>query len=222
MELTIKFISQVNHVGSTEQTARRIAHLSKAAGKFNAMLGATIKEAPTANESSGPPAPEPTPGRRKSSLKDDTSKVVTKTLDVTPEQAAVIATTLFNAMEKESNSEKYTERKSNFDTAKRECLNELGARDFKELTPDQRSMYAKKMIARKAPFSYTERSIHIRCNGMATVYSKTHRKLGKSHWPDDIYDRLIPDLGKLMKSKEVRLHNVQQAPAKEPSQMTEQ
>lgn len=222
MELAIKFISQVNHVGSTEQTARRISHLSKAAGKFNAMLGATIKEAPTANGSSGSTASEPTPGRVKSSLRDDTSKVVTKTLDVTPEQAAVIATTLFNAMEKESNSEKYTERKSNFDTAKRECLNELGARDFKELTPDQRSMYAKKMIARKAPFSYTERSIHIRYNGMATVYSKTHRKLGKSHWSDDIYDRLIPDLGKLMKSKEVRLHNVQQAPAKEPSRMTEQ
>lgn len=195
-KLTVKFISQEAHMGSEEQSAIRLKSLSKAAGKFNAILNASIKEkargvkeSVAAAEAASANGERSAPNRTSESRKS--TKVLTFEVETTPEEAVLIATTLFNGMEKQGNSEKYTAKKAAFDTAKRQTLAEFSVKSYSDISEDEKQEYAKRMIALKAPFDYTERTIHIKYEGCSTVYSKSSRFCGIAHWPSNIYEKLI-------------------------------
>jgi len=191
MNLTIKFISTVNTIGSQESTVQRLTKLSAAAGKFNLTIGTSIKNALA--KAKGNPNGQP----KKSEINPSNTKVITKTIeDCSPEDATLIADFLFNYMDDKDNSQKYTEAKANFDTCKRNTLAEFGVEDYEKLTAEERRSYAAKMIARRAPFKYTEKSIHIKYGDNQTIYSRTHRMLGTSHWKSDFYETSV-DLAKL-------------------------
>lgn len=202
-ELTVKFISQVSRVGSDAQTATRLRTLSKAAGKFNFNLGVSIREkaknvkagaqgATQANQGQG----AVTPPRKNSTL------VQTTTINCSREDAARIATHLANMMANDGNSDKYVSRKAAFDTEKARTLAEFGVKGYDDLTEDQRQEYAKRMIAKKAPFVYTEQSIHIKYEGCVTVYTQSRRRLGIAHWPADSFNKNV-DLDKLRQKYDV-------------------
>lgn len=191
MDLTIKFISTVSTIGSSESTVKRLDKLSKAAGKFNVTIGTSIKRALNKSKTEGPEPPKE-PDKRPSN-----TKVVTKVIqDCSPEDATLIAKCLFDFMENQGNSVKYTERKAKFDTDKRMVLTELGVDSYDLLTPEQRKMYATMMITRRAPFTYTECSIHIKYGENQTIYSATQRKVGNSPFSEDFYETHV-DLKKL-------------------------
>lgn len=193
MDLTIKFISTVGTIGSSESTVTRLDKLSRAAGKFNVTIGTSIKRSlgkvkPTTEEPELPKEPDKRPSN---------TRVVTKVIQgCSPEDATLIAKCLFDLMERQGNSEKYTERKAKFDTVKRMVLTELGVDNYDLLTPEQRKMYASMMIARRAPFTYTECSIHMKYGENQTIYSATQRKVGNSPFSEDFYETHV-DLEKL-------------------------
>lgn len=205
MDLTIKFISTVGTIGSSESTVERLDKLSRAAGKFNVTIGTSIKRSLSntrqSKTSDGSESPKQT------DRQPSNTKVVTKVIqDCSPEDATLIAKCLFDFMERQGNSEKYTERKARFDTEKRMVLAELGVDNYDLLTPEQRKMYASKMIERKAPFTYTECSIHMKYGENQTIYSATQRKVGNSPFSEDFFETKV-DLKKLNRLYTVSFRN---------------
>lgn len=210
MILIVKFISTVTSIGSSESTANRLDKLSKAAGKFNIMIGTSIKK--KLNGIKGA-----TDGSSEEDNSEDTkvspkkvpmsnTKVLTREIECSPEEASLIATRLFNLMEQKGNSDKYAAAKANFDTCKRTVLAMFNTDDYDKLTSEERQLYAKEMIARNAPFKYTTQSIHIKYGDNQTIYSKTRRVYGTAHWSEDFYDSKV-DLASLKKNFEVTFRN---------------
>lgn len=174
-------------MGSSESTVTRLDKLSAAAGKFNVMIGTSIKRS-LANATAG------TTVSTSNSLKDTSrnTRVIKRVIaDCTAEDATLYAKKLFDIIAAKGNSEEYTNSKSNFDTLKSRTLSELGVDKYDKLTPEQRKVYAKKMIEARAPFKYTSQSIHIKYGDFQTIYSITRRVLGTAHWADSTVNNLM-------------------------------
>lgn len=197
--LTVKLISMVSTIGSQESTARRLTKLSAAAGKFNLTIGTSIKLALKKTVTEGPTGQPP----RTEKTKPSNTKVVTKTIeDCSPEDATLIADYLFNLMDAQSNTASYEQAKAHFDTCKRQVLAEFGAQNYDVLTAEERKSYATKMIALGAPFKFTTQSIHIKYGDNQTIYSRTRRVSGTSHWNEDFFDSKV-DIKKLREKYQV-------------------
>lgn len=183
MELSIKFISQERRIGPDDSAATDSAYISKAAARFNVVIGVTMRrKRPDVQQDS---ASEVEASKRSGDLKNNNTQVLHSVIrDLTKEDAAQLARFYFNHMEQTGNSDEYVRAKARFDSIKRSILQELHVDAIDELTKDQRIVYAGKMIQAKAPFIYTERSIHIKLGEYQTVYSKTVRLKGRQHWSE--------------------------------------
>lgn len=200
MDLVIKYLSNVKLIGSKESTANHISGMSKAAGKFNFTIGASVKK--KSNDNLGNTGT----GSTSAKVRNDNSRSITQTIrDCTPEDAARIGTFIFNTMAKIPNSDAYVGKMAAFATIKKKTLDEFHVQDYNELTKEQRVMYAQKMIAQGAPFYYTERSIHIKYGNYQTIYSLSHRKSGVMHWKQETADKMIADAQKAMGNFDVTL-----------------
>lgn len=165
VEVTVKVIHTKKHMGSSETTGRRLPKMSKAAGKFNALLGTKV------SLSNGQPDSE---SNNTQIDKDTNVDVKTLRISVTVAEAAVAATLICNAVEgSERSTEAFIQAKANFDTQRKEVLSSLGATDYDELTREQKQVYARQMVSRRAPFDYYTSKIHIKCKGNPTVKTVT-------------------------------------------------
>lgn len=192
-KLTVKFISKVVRIGSSEGTAKRVKERSKAAGKLNMTFGVNVRDKvkPQQSEKSA-----------------DATHVITIEEDIELDDAIIMGNWLLDRMDKQDNTSGYTDRKASFDSLKRRVLSSFGVEKFDVLTNDERITYAKKMVANNAPFQYTECSLHVKIDDKMTVYSKTFRRMNADHWKQDEVTSLIESARKVVPKKEVILRKV--------------